>query len=409
MFYADSIQDDKIKSYLRQIDEEQEKKERIQKLAESLMNKAKLKLKFSNKDSRREEQFNKKLEEMRQLSTFVDARPSINKLNLLNDRNLLLKLQVIQKTQQYQESTKNNVNKSQMAKQELVSQNTQPLILDEEFKLQFLASQNYEPMQRKELKMPKRSQPESPKEIDPIIKGEELLNFDASPKNDSNLFYRSIFKTSPSPQRKQQIQQFEEETQKARQFLQSQGLIDKQEQKNQKRTPLRKIPIQQYYQNFQKQCQSLVKDVALESRRRSIKSHIIESELYSTKKEILKDAIIHKSQNSQNSCRQTAKLNHSQSNSSTSPRQKVININQKGKKGSQTQRILIKTKSIFDSEQSSPIKIRLQTQFESFTQAVNRTQEAFNKINKGNERIIRRMSTAVSSIHKKYNNEDIQE
>ncbi|CAD8120137.1 unnamed protein product [Paramecium sonneborni] len=402
MFYADSIQEDKIKSYLQQIEQEQEKKERIQKLSESLMNKAKLKLKLTNKDFRREDQFNKKLEEFKQLSTFVDARPSINKLNLLNNRNLLLKLQVIQKTQQYQESNKNNTNKTQIAKQELISKNTQPLILDDEFKLQFLSSQNYEPIQRKQLKMPRRSQPESPKEVAPIIQVEDLLNFDESPKNDTNLFYRSIFKTSPSPQRKQQTQQFEEDTQKFRQFLQSQGLIQKSEKKNQKRTPLRKIPIQEYYENFQKKCQSLVKDVALESRRRSM---IKENEVCTSKKEILKDTIINKGHN----CKLSGKLNHSQTNSSTSPRLKVNNLNQKANRGSQTQRVLIKTKCLLDTEQKSPIKNRLQTQFESFTQTVNRTQETFIKINKRNERIIRRMSTAVNSIHKKYNNgEEIQ-
>ncbi|CAD8211246.1 unnamed protein product [Paramecium pentaurelia] len=406
MFYADSIQEDKIKSYLNYIEQEQERKDRIKKLAESLMNKTKLKLKLTNKESKREEQFNKKLEEMKQLSTFVDARPSINRLNLLNDRNLLLKLQVIQKTQKYQETNKHNANKTEFQNQEFQSLNSQPLILDEEFKLQFLATQNYEPIQRKQLQMPRRSQPESPKDIEPVIKEEELqLNFDASPKNDSNLFYRSVFRTSPSPQRKQQIQQFEEETKKARQFLQQQGLIEKQGQKNQKRTPLRKIPIQQYYQNFQKQCQSLVKDVALESRRRSVMSQMNESEGCSSKKEIIKDVIINKNQNTITMCKSQIKLNKSQTNSSSSPRQKVMNFNQKGKLGSQTQRVLRKTKSIFDSEQNSPIKSRLQTQFESFTQAVNKTQKAFNRINKGNEKIIRRMSTAVSSIHKKYSNE----
>ncbi|CAK63256.1 unnamed protein product (macronuclear) [Paramecium tetraurelia] len=406
MFYADSIQDEKIKSYLMQVEQEQEKKDRIKKLAESLMNKTKLKLKLSNKESKREEQFNKKLEEMKKISTFVDARPSINRLNLLNDRNLILKLQVIQKTQKYQDSNKHSENRTQNPKQEFQSLNSQPLILDEEFKLQFLATQNYEPIQRKQLSIPKRFQPESPKDVEAPIKGEELLNFDPSPKNDSNLFYRSVFRTSPSPQRKQQIQQFEEETQKAKQFLQSQGLMEKQGSKNQKRTPLRKIPIQQYYQNFQKQCQSLVKDVAMESRRRRIMSHMVESEGCSSKKEIVKEAINHKSQNT--FTMSTMKLNKSQTNSFSSPRQKINNSNQKNKLGSQTQRILRKSKSIFDSEQNSPIKTRLQTQFESFTQAVNKTQEAFNKINKGNEKIIRRMSTAVNSIHKKYSNGIVQ-
>ncbi|CAD8194776.1 unnamed protein product [Paramecium pentaurelia] len=406
MFYTDSIQDDKIKSYLYEIEQEQERKDRIKKLAQSLMNKTKLKLKLTNKESKREEQFNKKLEEMKQLNTFVDARPSINRLNLLNDRKLLLKLQVIEKIQQYQDSNKNSENKTQNLNKEFQTLNSQPLILDEEFKLQFLATQNYEPIQRKQLQIPKRLQPESPKDVVAPIKGEELLNFDASPKNDTNLFYRSVFRTSPSPQRKQQIQQFEEETQKAKQFLQSQGLIQKQGSKNQRRTPLRKIPIQQYYQNFQKQCKSLVKDVAMESRRRRILSQMNESEGCSSKKEIIKDVIINKGQNTINM--NTMKLNKSQTNSFSSPRQKVNNLNQNNKLGSSTQRIYRNSKSIFDSEQNSPIKIRLQTQFESFTQAVNKTQEAFNKINKGNEKIIRRMSTAVSSIHKKYSDGIVQ-
>ncbi|CAK66934.1 unnamed protein product (macronuclear) [Paramecium tetraurelia] len=407
MFYADSIQEDKIKPYLRQIEKEQERKDRIKNLAESLMNKTKLKLKLTTKESKREEQFNKKLEDMKQLSTFVDARSSINRLNLLNDRSLLLKLQVIKKTQKYQESNKNTATKTDIPKQEMPSLNSQPLILDDEFKLQFLATQNYDPIKRKQLQMPRRSQPESPKDTEPMIRGEEFLNFEVSPKNDTNLFYRSVFKTSPSPERKQLIQQYEEETKKARQFLQQHGLIEKQGSKNHKRSPLRKVPIQQYYQNFQKQCQSLVKDVALESRRRSVMSQMNESEGCSSKKDFVRDAIIHKNQNTI-MCRSSMKLNKSQTNSLSSPRQKAKIFNQKDKQGSQTQRVLRKTRSIFDSEQNSPIKSRLQTQFESFTQAVNKTQKAFNRINKGNEKIIRRMSTAVSSIHKKYSKEVVQ-
>lgn len=80
---AEGLTNDGLQGFFREVEMMENRKMQIQKLTEALLGKTKLKLKYvcrpyyfrlQTKESRQEDNFNKKLETMKSLKTFVDAR-----------------------------------------------------------------------------------------------------------------------------------------------------------------------------------------------------------------------------------------------------------------------------------------------------------------------------------------------
>ncbi|CAD8095465.1 unnamed protein product [Paramecium sonneborni] len=90
---SDFLQMDRLQDYFQKIQEEEDRKHKIQELTTKLIEKSQKRLKLQNRNQRVDQRFNEKLKNMKELNTFIDVRQQIVESNLLNDVKLMDQIQ----------------------------------------------------------------------------------------------------------------------------------------------------------------------------------------------------------------------------------------------------------------------------------------------------------------------------
>ncbi|CAD8179505.1 unnamed protein product [Paramecium pentaurelia] len=87
---SEFLQMDRLKDYFQKIQEEEDRKQKIQELTAKLLEKSQKRLKKQRVDQR----FNDKLKNMKELNTFIDVKQKIVEQNVLNDAKLINQIQM---------------------------------------------------------------------------------------------------------------------------------------------------------------------------------------------------------------------------------------------------------------------------------------------------------------------------
>ncbi|CAK88544.1 unnamed protein product (macronuclear) [Paramecium tetraurelia] len=91
---SEFLQMDRLKDYFQKIQEEEDRKQKIQELTSKLLDKSQKRLKLQNRKQRVDQRFNDKLKNMKELNTFIDVRQKIVESNVLNDVKLIDQIQM---------------------------------------------------------------------------------------------------------------------------------------------------------------------------------------------------------------------------------------------------------------------------------------------------------------------------
>lgn len=182
-------------------------------------------------------------------------------MNILNDPNVLIKLNTIKYLKKDEFHTKpHQPDKFLFTEGEINQVSCDPNNGSSDFRLELAGKYDYEPIAKKHFQIPKRtlSQPT----LYPEEQEDKLCIKLDSPKYDTNYFYKSAFQQDKSPTKKQDHQRRAQNT-AIKNYLEKKGLLGQQKRNS--------VIYQQYYANYHQDTSNLIKEVKMEAKHRLVR------------------------------------------------------------------------------------------------------------------------------------------
>ncbi|KAM3138558.1 hypothetical protein pb186bvf_009310 [Paramecium bursaria] len=384
---------EKIQLYFDEVEKEEQRKLRITSLTDSLLSKTKSKLKLQTQQSRKEDNFNKKIEPMKRMKTFVNVERRMSMMNLLNNPDVLQKLNTF----------KNSPIRRKPNKPDNLIENS-PRSPRREGLLKLVDDIEIQDFKRSYIPLPEQKNVESQNlEFDMVIKT-------PSQKYDTNFFYDSVLNNPKKPLNSPNSSKTNHDNQ-IKQFLQEQGLLDG-------KTKL-EATYQNYYQLYKQKSMDIVVQAKLEAskRYRRATQQPIDFTKYTLSQQTQKNLEInnqlfrrHSIATSHQVRTTTQQSQYIQKRGSINyedifektPRQVPEESYKPPLKKYQSHRQLNKSQKDQDSRHD---KQRVQSQFNQFSSVCKQTQKMFSQHNQTSQKLLKRMSNEINQVQKKYQNE----